>query len=156
MKTFKVFNLKKILTAALYILAPLALGFATSMIAGNDNGFYSGLNKPPFAPPAIVFPIVWSVLYVLMGIAFYISRECDNVKPLFYVQLAVNYAWTFLFFRFHLITFAAVWIALLLVLVIINTIQFFNCKKAAGYLMIPYIIWLLIALYLNIGIVILN
>lgn len=154
--TFKAFNLKKIGAALLYILAPLVLGFAVSQIVGNTRDFYLDLQKPPLSPPAIVFPIAWTLLYLLLGIASYLSRECTAAINLFYIGLAMNYAWVFFFFGFHLIGFSAFWLVLLLAVSVLNTISFFKCNTLSGYLMLPYLAWLCFALYLNLGILILN
>lgn len=121
---------------------------------------YGDLNKP-FDVPSIVFPIVWVILYILMGISIYIISEDkykDKTKAytLYIVQLIMNSLWTLFFFGFNWYTFSAIWIVLLLIAVILMIISFFKIDKKAAYLQIPYVLWLLFALYLNISIAILN
>ncbi len=156
MNSFRVFNLKKVLQAAFYILLPVVLGFVVTQVIGETDSFYKPLQKPPLAPPPIVFPIVWTVLYLLMGIASYLVRDNKTAMFAFYLQLAMNYAWVFLFFGFHLIGFSVFWLILLIIATIITTVLFWQDNKTAGILMLPYNIWLFIALYLNAGIAILN
>ena len=154
--TFKAFNLKKLLQALLYILAPLVLGFAVSMAIGNTDDFYFSLNRPPLSPPPIVFPIVWSILYLLMGFASYLSRNWFRSMVLFYIGLFMNLAWIVFFFGLHLVGFSAVWIALLLIESVYTLRSFFECNKLSGWLFLPYVLWLVFAVYLNIGILLLN
>ena len=121
---------------------------------------YSDLNKP-FDVPSIVFPIVWVILYILMGISIYIISEDkykDKTKAytLYIVQLIMNSLWTLFFFGFNWYTFSAIWIVLLLIAVILMIISFFKIDKKAAFLQIPYVLWLLFALYLNVSIAILN
>lgn len=121
---------------------------------------YSSLNKP-FDVPSIVFPIVWVILYILMGISIYIVSEDkykDKTKAysLYITQLVMNSLWTLFFFGFKWYTFSAVWIVLLLIAVILMIISFFKIDKKAAFLQIPYVLWLLFALYLNISIAIMN
>ena len=121
---------------------------------------YNDLNKP-FDVPSIVFPIVWVILYILMGISIYIISEDkykDKTKAytLYIVQLIMNSLWTLFFFGFNWYTFSSLWIVLLLIAVILMIISFFKIDKKAAYLQIPYVLWLLFALYLNVSIAILN
>ena len=121
---------------------------------------YSSLNKP-FDVPSIVFPIVWVILYILMGISIYIVSEDkykDKTKAysLYITQLVMNSLWTLFFFGFKWYTFSAVWIVLLLIAVILMIISFFKIDKKAAFLQIPYVLCLLFALYLNISIAIMN
>ena len=121
---------------------------------------YANLNKP-FDVPSIVFPIVWVILYILMGISIYIISEDkykDKTKAytLYIVQLIMNSLWTLFFFGFNWYTFSAIWIILLLIAVILMIISFFKIDKKAAYLQIPYVLWLLFALYLNVSIAIMN
>ena len=121
---------------------------------------YGDLNKP-FDVPSIVFPIVWVILYIFMGISIYIISEDkykDKTKAytLYIVQLIMNSLWTLFFFGFNWYTFSAIWIILLLIAVILMIISFFKIDKKAAYLQIPYVLWLLFALYLNVSIAIMN
>lgn len=140
-----------------YSLIPLMLGFIVAMIIPDYKDFYSSLNKP-FNLPAIVFPIVWSILYVLMGIAAYFVDEegDDKAIRLYYIQLFVNLLWTPVFFGLKSLLWGMIVALLLAILVILTAIKFYQSRKLSGYLMIPYVIWSLFALYLTISIYALN
>lgn len=117
----------------------------------------SGLALPPFYPPTILFPIVWTILYILMSISLYLaSKNTNSVYPIYIAQIIVNSLWTVIFFGLRLFTFGYLWIILLITLVIIMMYKFYKQNKISMYLLIPYLIWLFIALYLNIGIAVLN
>lgn len=149
--------MKKFIKNAFYLFLPIILGGLVGwLISGNID--YEVLVKPPFAPPKILFPIAWSIIYILMGIAYFIYRKkSDEINIIYYVQLAVNLLWSIIFFVFKLRFISVLWIALLDVLVIL-TMKSFNKynSKVSTYLFIPYLIWILFATYLTIGIYILN
>ena len=150
----------KILSFVLNIIIPLGLGALVGFLSGSNNG-YNEFIKPNFAPPGIVFPTVWSILYILMGISAYMIKQSDslyrnNALKLYYAQLIVNLLWSFLFFKFKLILFSALWILLLIYLVIKMILQFYKIKKVASYLQLPYLLWLIFAFILNLTIFILN
>ena len=147
----------------LSILIPLAVGGLSALISGSAMKAFETVNKPPLSPPMMVFPIAWTVLYILMGIASYLvynSNASDNrsVSALFFyaAQLAVNFFWSIIFFNLKMYLFAFIWLLLLIVLTVITTVKFSKISTAAGWLMVPYLAWLLFAAYLNLGIVILN
>lgn len=122
---------------------------------------YALINKPALSPPGIVFPIVWSILFLLMSISFYMITETksyDKEKSyiLYFAQLIVNSLWTLIFFGFKAYLFAFIWIILLIILVIMMIIEFYKLNKTSAYLQIPYLLWLLFASYLNIMVYILN
>ncbi len=153
-------KIKKLFNLILSIVIPLALGALVGFLSGSSNG-YNDFIKPIFAPPGIVFPIVWSILYILMGISEYIISMSDslyrnNALNIYYVQLIVNLLWSFIFFKFKLILLAAIWILLLIVLVILMIIKLKKVNMFSAYLQIPYLLWLVFALILNISIYILN
>ena len=141
------------------ILLPLILGGIVGFLI---SGFmdYNELVKPVLSPPAILFPIVWTILYILMGVSYGILKTKDltteNIDYLYYIQLAVNLIWPILFFVLDLRFLAFIWILILDVLVIIMTIKFYSKDKLAGILLIPYVLWLLFATYLNLSIYLLN
>lgn len=150
---------KNILTNLFYIFFPLIIGGIVSFfISGNIE--YSYLNKPPLAPPGIVFPIVWTIIYLLMGISYYILKRNDNtniiISAVYYVQLFVNALWSIIFFNLEWRLFAIIWILLLDILVITMIYLFYKKDKVSAYLNIPYLIWILFATYLTIGIYVLN
>ena len=118
---------------------------------------YSILNKPPLSPPKILFPIMWSIIYILMGISFFLYRkETLEKNNLYYTQLIVNLLWSIIFFLLKLRLLAVFWIVLLDILVYLLIIRFNKKSKISAYLNLPYFIWCLFATYLTIGIYILN
>ena len=132
-------------------------------LLGGDMSDFNNIKKPFFAPRAIVFPIAWSILYILMGISSYLicfnstDRKFKQKACIIYIiQLIVNTLWTLFFFRFKMILFAFFWLLLLLMLVIVMIIKFYKIKPLAAYLQIPYIIWLIFAAILNFSIFLLN
>lgn len=144
----------------LQVLLALAVGGLSALVSGGMDG-YDTLIKPPLSPPGWLFPVAWSILYVLMGIAagwIQSSGDKDRKYALiaYYVQLAVNFLWSPIFFGLGWIAFAAVWLALLVVAVYGTKSRFSAITPAAGWLLVPYLLWCLFALYLNVGFVILN
>ncbi len=142
------------------ILIPVAVGSISALIS-RIPGRYAGIQQPPFSPPAIVFPIVWTVLYILMGISAYmISRSEDARKSralsVYALQLFFNFFWSILFFRFSWYLPAFFWLAAMSVLILIMIFRFFQIKPLAAYLQIPYLFWCLFAAYLNFGVYWLN
>ncbi len=137
------------------------VGTVSALLAGDFRGLYAELIQPPLSPPAWVFPVVWTVLYALMGITSYMiyrndSYRCKCALTVYFIQLAVNFSWSIIFFRFHLFTLAAVVAVLLTVLVGIMISMFFNIRKKAGYFNIPYLLWMIFASYLAVGTSLLN
>ena len=126
------------------------------------SGFmdYGLLIQPPLAPPSILFPIVWSILYVLMGVSYGIlesnSLVDSSINSIYYGQLFVNALWSIFFFVLKWRLFAFLWILLLLALVIVMIIRFYEKNKVAGLLQLPYLAWVTFASYLNLAIYLLN
>ena len=141
------------------ILVPVLVGVIIGLITSKFNDFDS-LVKPFLAPPAILFPIVWTILYILMGISYGILKNKSltdaNVDFIYYSQLIVNALWPIFFFVLKWRLFSFFWIILLGVLVAIMIYTFYKKDKVAGLLQIPYILWVLFATYLNFGFYILN
>lgn len=124
---------------------------------------FSALNKPPLSPPGWLFPVVWTILYVLMGVASYLvftsdADTADKEKALtvYGYQLIFNFFWSLWFFNLSLYLFSFIWLVVLWILIIITTVRFFRISKTAGYLMVPYLAWVTFAGYLNLGIYLLN
>ena len=133
---------------------PLAVGGAAAVLTMDAMAQYSALPQPPFAPPAWVFPAVWTVLYLLMGAASRRvhrlgTQESRGALMLYYVQLAVHFVWPLLYFRAQEYAVAFWWLLLLLALVLAALSAFFRLDKAAGRMLMPYAAWLLFAAYLN-------
>lgn len=145
----------------LFILLTVGIGALGNLLSGNVSEVYAGLNKPPLAPSGIVFPIVWNVLYVLLGIGAYIlsaekSPEVSSVLRLYWFQILLNPVWSLIFWRFNMYTLAAFLLGVLIILAIILIVRAASINKVSALLFIPYLLWLCFALYLNIGIAILN
>ena len=138
------------------ILIPIIVGGLVGIfIAPNID--YNTLIKPAFSPPAYLFPIVWTILYFLMGISYALIENISRkTKNIYYIQLTFNALWSILFFILKWRLISVIWIIILDILVIIMIIQMYKQKKIAGLLQIPYLIWLLFATYLNLFIYILN
>ena len=143
----------------LYILTPLIGGSIVGLII-NKSIDYNYLVNPPLSPPSYLFPIVWSILYSLIGTSYYIYRKNNNDDSLtirlYYIQLILNYLWSIIFFTLKLRTLAVIWIIVLAITIIYLMIRFYKEERTSFYLLIPYILWVLFATYLNIGIVVLN
>lgn len=133
-----------------FVLLAFVAGFVGSRFLPGD--WYAGLAKPSFNPPNSVFAPVWSVLYLLMGIAAWRAwrqRGIDAATGLWLAQLAFNAAWSWLFFGRHLLAVALVEIVVLLALIVATTVAFFRRDRAAGWLMVPYVAWVSFATLLN-------
>ena len=141
------------------VILPIILGGLVGLIISQFMD-YNILQKPPLSPPGFIFGIVWSILYLLMGIAYgilvYKGKSDVAVSKIYWTQLIVNLIWPILFFVFKLRLFSSVWIILLLILVIDMIIKFYKKEKIIGYSQIPYLLWIMFATYLNIGVYILN
>ena len=154
---------KKLRTLLIAVAIPLLVGAVAGLLTRNSMQVFEGLQQPPFAPPGVLFPIVWTILYTLMGIASYLiytsgkdPEEVSSALTVYGVQLVVNFLWPIVFFRFGWYTFAFFWLILLWVLVIYTILLFYRISKPAAWLMVPYLVWLTYAAYLNLGIVLLN
>ena len=149
----------KIKIYAKSILIPVIIGGIVGIIISKFID-YKTLQKPFLAPPSIIFPIVWTILYILMGISYGILKSNSKIDSVtdfvYYLQLGVNALWSIFFFVLKWRLFAFIWILLLAGLVILMIIQFYNKNKIAGLLQIPYLLWVLFASYLNFGVYILN
>lgn len=150
--------MNKYLKIAKDIFIPLAVGGIVSLIIMPFMD-YEELFRPPLAPPGMLFPIIWGILYTLMGVSYTIAdkrRLDDGDKLLYYFQLGVNALWPIAFFVLKWRLFAFIWILFLAVLVYLMIKMFYKYSKLAAYLQIPYLIWVLFASYLNLGIYLLN
>ncbi len=149
-------------TLLLCILTPLAVGGLAAWLTKDSMEAFSRLRQPPLSPPGWVFGVVWGILYTLMGIASYlvcVRREdvlSTGAMKYYGVQLAFNFLWTLIFFRFEAFLLAFCWLLALWVLILATTLRFGRVKPAAGWLMVPYLVWVSFAGYLNFGIWLLN
>lgn len=149
----------KFKTYAKSILLPVVIGGIIGLIISGSID-YDTLQKPAFSPPSMLFPIMWSILYILMGISYGILKDKElldeKTSTIYYVQLFVNALWSIIFFTLKLRLFAFIWIILLDILVILMIIDFYKKDKFAGVLQIPYLLWSLFASYLSLFIYLLN
>ena len=136
------------------IFIPLILGTIIVLIINTDS--YATINKPILSPPSIVFPIVWSILYLIIGYSYYKSSRSNDINKVYYIQLIINLTWSIIFFNFKLYFIAIIWIMVLIYFVIKMIKLFYKDNKTLGYINIPYLIWLLFALYLTISVYLLN
>ena len=155
---------QNILIFALAILIPLAVGITSALLTMDNMDIYSEITRPPLSPPSILFPIVWSILYTLMGIssAIIFKNRNDDIEnaslglSFYAISLAFNFVWSIIFFNFRYYLFAFVWLLVLLYLIIRTIILYSKVNKTAAYLQIPYAIWVAFAGYLTFAIYLLN
>lgn len=141
------------------ILIPVLVGGIVGFfISGSID--YNSLEKPFLSPPSITFPIVWTILYILMGISYAIlesnSLVNSKINSIYYLQLFFNALWPIAFFLLKWRLFAFIWIIILAVLIIIMMARFYEKQKTAAWLQVPYLLWTLFATYLNFGVYLLN
>ena len=148
---------------AVWILATEAVGALAGFLTRSGVDVYQATAvKPPLTPPPVVFPIVWAILYVLMGIGaarIYLappSQDRSRSLTLYVIQLAFNFLWSILFFGFHRYGLALIWLILLWVLILAMIRSFRKVDPAAAWLQIPYLLWVTFAAYLNAGVWYLN
>ncbi len=150
-------------TLLICIAFPLVVGGLSALISMGGMGAFAALEQPPLSPPGWLFPVVWTVLYVLMGIASYLvltanapQREIESALKTYALQLFFNFGWSIIFFNLKLYWFAFAWLLVLWGLILLCIIRFFRISKPAAYLMLPYLLWVTFAGYLNAGIALLN
>ncbi len=145
------------------ILLPVLTGILASLLIADSTDVYQVFIKPPFALPGNLFGIAWATLYVLMGIALFLFRQgADSEETLkegnllFYIQLFLNFLWPIIFFRFGMPLAAFFELILLLIFIVLTTVKFYQTRKLAGILMLPYLFYVIYAGYLNFAIWYLN
>ena len=138
------------------VAIPLAAGFLSSLITRGGMEIFVSIKKPPLSPPAWVFPVVWTILYTLMGVSSYLvltsggnREDVQNALSVYAYQLLVNILWPVFFFNFQWFFFSFIWLVLLVFLVVAMIRGFYGLSKSAAYVNIPYLVWLLFAGYLN-------
>lgn len=147
----------------IYVVSAELAGAVSSLITGSFTDFYIKYEKPSLLPPAWIFPVVWVILYAAMGTAAYFVSLSDNEKggkgkalALYWIQLAFNFSWSIIFFRFEAFWIAAVVILILLALIIVMITSFYKINSFSGKILIPYALWVAFASYLNIASAIIN
>jgi tryptophan-rich sensory protein len=143
------------------ILIPLGVGALSALLSGSIMNEYQSMAQPPLSPPGWVFPIVWTILYILMGISSWLIYKSESfyrkaALQLYGIQLVVNFFWTIIFFNLGMYLFAFIWLLVLLFIIILMIAGFSRINKTAAYLLIPYLLWVCFAGYLNLGVYLLN
>ncbi len=159
----KVISVKQILRLVTAVLIPLAVGGLAAFFTSDSTTFYAALQKPPLSPPGYIFPIIWTILYILIGIASSLiykqGPEKDYVRDAlkyYAFSLILSFVWPLVFFRYHLLL-SAFWVLLLLWLFTgIAAAKFYRIRHLAGWLMVPYWLWITFAGYLNLAVWLLN
>ncbi len=154
----------KIKPYVISIAIALAVGGASALLTMGNMEIYKELKTPPLSPPSILFPIVWTVLYVLMGISaaiVYTNKDIDAAEGecglrTYGISLAFNFLWSTVFFNLRWFGFAFYWLLALLFLIIKTIVCYYKVSRLAAYLQIPYALWVVFAGYLNFGIWMLN
>lgn len=151
-------------TYVISIILALATGILSALLTSGNMNLYDEIITPALAPPSILFPIVWTVLYVLMGISAAMIFGSTSVpanqraEALFsyFVSLVVNFFWSIIFFNMQMYFFAFIWLVLLWVLILKTILEYRQINKIAAYLQIPYLVWVTFAGYLTFSIFLLN
>ncbi len=142
------------------IAVPLAVGGLSAFLTRDSMETFKELNQPSLSPPPWLFPVVWTILYILMGVASYIilvsKKENRSALTVYAIQLAFNFIWPLIFFNMRNYLFAFIWLVALWALIAATIYFFRKISKPAAYLLLPYIIWVTFAGYLNYSIYILN
>lgn len=150
-------NIKSFVIA---IFLPLLVGGLSALISSGGMDFYKTIIRPPLSPPSVLFPIVWSILFILMGISSAIIYNTKSVSPpkkrlAFYtyaLSLFFNFFWSIFFFNFNLFLFSFFWLLILLFLILRTIMKYYKINPIAAYLQIPYLVWVTFAAYLNLAI----
>ena len=158
---------KKIVSLVISLAIPLIVGGISAALTSDAMQQFSDLNQPVLSPPGWLFPVVWTILYILMGISCWLVYMCEardgaEIKAkkkallLYFIQLFFNFCWAPLFFKAELYYVAFIWLLIMWVLILLTMICFYRIKRLAMYLLIPYLLWTTFAGYLNLMVAILN
>ncbi len=155
---------KTIWTYIIAIAIPLVVGGLSALFTMGNMDFYDTIQKPPLAPPGILFPIAWGILYVLMGISsaiVWLNREKDVISAdrgiyVYATSLVFNFFWSIFFFNFKWFLLSFIWLIALLGLIIATIYFYKKISPLSAYLQIPYAVWVTFAGYLNLAIYLLN
>ena len=141
----------------------LGTGFLATILTIGNMSMYMQFEKPPLSPPAWLFPVVWTILYILMGISAYMISESnatqeqkDKALSIYGFQLFFNFLWTIIFFAFYQYLAAFIVLVMLWILILLTIISFNKINSLAGKLQIPYLAWVTFAGYLNLAIYLIN
>lgn len=149
----------------IYSLAlTLAVGGLSALLTAGNMNIYEKVTMPPLSPPSWLFPVVWTILYILMAVSFarvYIKRKNSprmrrNAVGIYALNLFFNFLWSILFFNCGAYLFSFIWLLALWIIILIMFLNFYRTDKTAGFLLLPYILWVTFAGYLNLAIYVLN
>lgn len=154
-------RIKNLKVLIISILIPIIVGLLSAFFTGESMAQYNYFTKPSLSPPAIIFPIVWTVVYILMGISsyrIYISNKTGYRNALFIyaLQLLFNFFWSIIFFNYSNYLFAFIWLIIMIILIVYMIFKFYKIDKVSAYLQIFYLLWSLFAAYLNFSVYLLN
>ena len=155
--------MKKWKLALRSILLPVLTGLLAGLIISDSTDVYEVFIKPPFSLPGNLFGVAWTTLYILMGIALFLFRQSEPAEKdlnegnlLFYAQLFLNFLWPIIFFRLQLPLAAFFELILLFIFIALTALKFYQTNKISGILLLPYLLYVLYAGYLNFAIWYLN
>lgn len=158
-------NLKRKFTPYIIAVAiAMGVGFLSTFFTRNNMNIYDDIIVPPLAPPMFLFPIVWTILYFLMGISSGGIAKYNDVRKeevfdalfAYAIQLFLNFFWSILFFNMRAFLFSFVWLIVLWFAIIWMIVKFYKINPKAAFLQIPYLVWVTFAAYLNFAIYWLN
>lgn len=152
---------KRIEIIIINVLIALLVGGVSALLTRNSSTFYETIKQPPLAPPGFLFPIVWTILYLLMGLSAGIivnscNKEAKGAIQIYVLQLALNFFWSIIFFRCRAFLLAFAWLVVLWITILLMIRSFYRINRTAAYLQIPYLLWVTFAGYLNFSIYLLN
>lgn len=147
----------------IYIISAEVIGAVSALLAGGFSDFFNKYEEPPLLPPKWLFPVVWTILYAVMGYSAYLVKHSygetaqkKTALTIYWTQLALNFMWSIIFFRFETLWLAFVVIMALWVLIIAMIMSFRKISPLAAYINIPYLLWVTFAAYLNLATAIIN
>ena len=147
----------------IYIISAEIIGAVSALLAGGFSDFFNKYEEPPLLPPGWLFPVVWTILYAVMGYSAYLIKHSygetsqkKTAMTIYWVQLALNFMWSIIFFRFEALWLAFVVIMALWVMIIAMILSFRKINPLAAYINIPYLLWVTFATYLNLATAIIN
>lgn len=155
---------QKIKIYGISIAIPLAVGGLSAFLTRNSMDIYGEINRPLLSPPSWLFPVAWSILYVLMGVSAAMIYEAKSKDPaerktaflLYGLNLVVNFFWSIIFFNLQAFFGAFIWLLLLIFVILKMTTAFYKINRTAAYLQLPYILWCCFATYLSASIWLIN
>ncbi|MBQ7369345.1 MAG: tryptophan-rich sensory protein [Clostridia bacterium] len=143
------------------ILLALTVGGLSALATANNMNIYDKIKTPPLSPPGWLFPVVWTILYILMGVSAGMIFTSDSPKKddalfIYAVSLVLNFSWSIFFFNLLSFIVAFIILVALWLSILITIIQYYKINKVSAWLQLPYLLWVTFAGYLNLAIIFLN